>query len=203
MLRTIALGTLVTVCSIGAIVACSSSSSSGSSSSGGPQGGSGGGSGSGSGGGSEAVPLACFEALVGSEGDCVQCESNACRSQISALQDPCSDFLSCYCPGGLASGSATACAAKGQEPACQSALQAVAACGASTCAQACTDGGSNPMPIGTCATLYQCCMSLGCYDGGGCEKQGCLTVVENNPNDQQLCQTDLMTFCPDGVGDGG
>jgi hypothetical protein len=53
-----------------------------------------------------------------------------------------------------------------------------------------------------CTLLQTCCNGLSCYDGG-CEMQGCLTVVNNNPTDEQLCEQDLSSFfCPN-IPDGG
>jgi len=84
-----------------------------------------------------------------------------------------------------------------QETSCKTATSNLTGCGQSNCASSC----STAMAY-ACTLLQTCCEGLGCYDAG-CEMQACLTVVNNNPTDEQLCASDLYTFqCPN-IPDGG
>jgi hypothetical protein len=118
------------------------------------------------------------------------------------IKSGCSDYLACVCPNGAAAPASqsvvTSCAAMAQESSCQTATGNLTACGQSNCSSSCATAAM----AYACTLLQACCEGLGCYDAG-CEMQGCLTVVQNNPNDEQLCASDLSAFHCTNIPDGG
>jgi hypothetical protein len=81
---------------------------------------------------------------------CNSCVETACSTQLSNVNSPCSDYLSCVCPGGTYSASASmsqTCVAKGQTQACGMALSSFVSClttnlaPGGSCASACTVSG--------------------------------------------------------------